>query len=256
MTVDREPLAWLPYFKTKTQAGVRLFCLPYAGGGAHTFRQWITALPPFIEVCPIQLPGRGNRLKDPPFTKLPPLVKAISEAIRPYLDKPFAFFGHSMGAVVGFELSRQLRRAYSLQPVHLFISGSCAPQQLNEERPFYHLPEPDFLKAVRRFNGMPEEIFEESELLQLILPALRADFSVCQTYIYVPEAPLGCPITAFGGSQDHGVSQSCLKAWRSQTKSAFSVKIVPGDHFFINTAQQDLLRVISLKLQQWERARE
>jgi len=212
------------------------------------FRAWSDGLPADVEVCPIQLPGRGPRLIEPPFNRLSPLIHALAEALFPLLDKPFAFFGHSLGALVSFELARQLRRQYAVQPVRLFISADRAPQIPNRDPPTHSLPEGEFLMAVRRLNGTPREVLEDEELRQIMLLLLRADFAVYETYEYSTEPPLNCPISAFGGLQDHRVSRGDLEAWRDQTNVSFSLRMFPGDHFFLNTTQPVLLRVLSQEL--------
>ncbi len=239
---------WVSWRSPNPQASLRLFCFPYAGGAALTFRTWHNSLPIAIEICPVELPGRGNRITSVPFTRLQLLVQAIAIAILPYLDKTFAFFGHSMGGLVSFELARLLRKNYGKSPVHLFVSGYRAPQVDDPDPPIHALPEPEFLEELRRLNGTPEVVLENTELMQMLLPALRADFAVIETYAYTPEPPLDCPITAFGGLQDQEVSCDDLKAWIEQTNAAFSLHTLPGDHFFLQSAQPLLLQSLSQEL--------
>jgi medium-chain acyl-[acyl-carrier-protein] hydrolase len=246
--------SWIAYRMPSPQARLRLFCFPYAGGGASIFRAWPEGLPADVEVCPVQLPGRGTRLMEPPFTRLPPLIQALAQALLPLLDKPFAFFGHSLGALVSFELARQLRRQHAVQPVCLFISADRAPQIPNRDPPIHSLPEGEFLVELRRLNGTPREVFEDEELMQIMLPLLRADFAVYETYGYSTEPPLNCPISAFGGLQDLRVSRGDLEAWRDQTSVAFSLRMFPGDHFFLNTTQPSLLAALSEELRGGQRA--
>ena len=240
--------SWIAYRKPRPQARLRLFCFPYAGGGALIFRTWADGLPADVEVCPIQLPGRGTRLMEPLFTQLSPLIQALAQALLPLLDKPFAFFGHSLGALVSFALARQLRRQYGVQPVHLFVSAGRAPQLPHQGLPVHTLPEEDFLAELRRLNGTPSAMLEHEELMQIALPVLWADFAVYETYVYATELPLNCPISTFGGLRDRTVSQSDLEAWREQTSGSFSLQMFPGDHFFLNTTQPLLLRVLSQEL--------
>jgi medium-chain acyl-[acyl-carrier-protein] hydrolase len=183
-----------------------------------------------------------------PFIELAPLVQALAQALAPLLDKPFAFFGHSLGALVGFELARQLRRQGDVQPVRLFVSADRAPQIPHRDRPLHALPEGEFLLELRRLNGIPRKVLEEAELMQIMLPVLRADFAVYETYLYSTEPPLTCPISAFGGLQDHRVSRGDLEAWRDQTSVSFSLRMFPGDHFFWQTTQPLLLQVLSQEL--------
>ena len=239
---------WLPHRKCNPGARLRLFCFPYAGGGAVVYRKWSQSLPATVEVCPVELPGRASRLQEPPFTKLLPLVHSLAQAIRAHLDKPFAFFGHSMGGVIGFELARHLRDEYGFGPSHLFVSGCPAPEMVNLDPPTFNLPEPEFFEELRRLNGTPKEVLEHPELMQLMLPLLRADFELTETYVYSSGRPLDCPISAFGGLRDDVVSREQLEAWLHHTSAGFSLRMFPGDHFFLQTAQTHLLRVLSDEL--------
>ncbi len=244
-TIDQ----WILYSRPRKQAQLRLFCFPYAGGGASIFRTWAEMLPSTIEVCPIQLPGRENRLLETPFSTLSPLIEHVAQALLPRLDLPFAFFGHSMGALISFELARYLRRkTYPFAPAHLFVSAHRAPQLPDPDPPTYYLPNAAFLNELRRLNGTPEEILQNQDLLRLLLPTLRADFALCETYQYVPDVPLGCPITTFGGLQDDEVSHEMLAAWRQQTSGAFTLRYFVGDHFFLHNEQAALLQVLSQNL--------
>jgi len=166
----------------------------------------------------------------------------------PYLEVPFAFFGHSMGALASFETARQLRREHALLPVHLLVSGCRAPQLPSPYPPLHALPDPEFLKELRLLNGIPRQALEYPELIELMLPTLRADFAVYDTYTYSTEPPLECPISAFGGLQDGKVSRDCLAAWRDQTSTSFSLQMFPGDHFFLHTAQPLLLQTLYREL--------
>jgi medium-chain acyl-[acyl-carrier-protein] hydrolase len=248
MTVASVLDSWITRHKPNPQARIRLFCFPYAGAGIAIFRAWPDALPADVEVCPVQFPGRGTRLTEPPFTRLAPLIQALAEALFPLFDKQFAFFGHSLGALVSFELARQLRRQYGVQPVRLFISADRAPQIPNRDPPVYDLPEGEFLAELRRLKGTPRELLQDEEVMQIMLPLLRADFAVYETYEYATEPPLNCPISVFGGLQDQRVTRGDLDAWRDQTSVCFSLRMFPGDHFFLNTTQPALLRVLSQEL--------
>lgn len=248
MTATPTSNSWIRCPKPNPQARLRLFCFPYAGGWTLSFRTWSESLPTAVEVCTVELPGRGTRLLETPFTRLEPLVQVLAQALLPHLDKPFAFFGHSMGGLVSFELARFLRKNFGLIPVHLFVSGRCAPQLPATDPPIHALPEPEFLEELRRLNGTPQEVLKNAELRQLCLPALRADFAVIETYVYKAGLTLDCPITAFGGLQDREVSCDQLEAWRDQTSASFSQQMLPGDHFFLHSAQPLLLQILSQKL--------
>ena len=231
-------------------ARLRLFCFPYAGGGASIYRTWASGLPVDIEVCAIQLPGREARGQEQPFTRLAEMVQAIASGITPWLDKPYAFFGHSMGSHLAFELARDLRRQGDPGPRHLFVSGRHAPQMADPDPPIHHLPTPEFIDELRRLHGTPEEVLQHAELMELLMPILRADFAACETYEYAPEPPLNCPITAFGGLEDASADRDTMLAWREQTSSAFSVQVFPGDHFFLHSARPLLLQTITGELTQ------
>jgi medium-chain acyl-[acyl-carrier-protein] hydrolase len=184
------------------------------------------------------------------FTRLAPLVRALAQGLAPLLDKPFGFFGHSLGALVAFELTRQLRRQSGPQPVHLLVSAARAPQMPRKDRPIHALPEEEFLGELHRLNGIPGKVLEDTELMQFMLPILRADFAVFETYQYSAEPPLGCALAGFGGLQDRRVSSEDIEAWRDQTSASFSLRMFPGDHFFLNAAQPLLLQQIAQELRQ------
>jgi medium-chain acyl-[acyl-carrier-protein] hydrolase len=232
------------------QARLRLFCFPYAGGAASIFYTWPDDLPKDVEVCPIQLPGRQDRIRETPFTHVTPLVQAIAPAIRPYLDKPYAFFGHSLGTLISFELARLLAAQNDPGPVRLLVSGHRAPQAPDPNPPIHHLPDAEFIEELERLNGTPEMVLENPELLQLFLPLLRADFTAAETYTYTAGAPLDCHISAFGGLQDDKVSRDGLAAWQEQTRRTFTLRMFPGDHFFLHSARALLLQALSRDLLQ------
>jgi surfactin synthase thioesterase subunit len=227
---------------------MRLFCVPYAGGAANIYRRWTESLGAIVEVWAIELPGRGSRLRERPFTTLPDLVQNLGPAFRPYQDKPFAFFGHSMGAIISFELARYLRRERLRNPLHLFVSGCRALQLPDSRPPTYDLPEAEFMEELRRLNGTPGDVLDHPEMMEFILPLLRADFALTQTYEYTHEPPLDCPITAFGGFQDEEINRASVEAWQAQTTSVFSSYLLPGDHFFLDSSRTALLEVLAREL--------
>jgi medium-chain acyl-[acyl-carrier-protein] hydrolase len=248
MVVNATDKKWFSSQKRNSQAKLKLFCFPYAGGNSQTYRVWPFKLPETIEVQAVNLPGRGTRLREAPFTRLTPLVHEIAEAIVPELDKPFAFFGHSMGALIAFELTHQLRKQNHLSPVHLIVSGRSAPQIPDTDPQTHDLPEKEFMEELRRLNGTPAEALEHPELMQLMLPILRADFAICETYTYEDRSVLDCPIAALGGLDDANVPREELTAWRERTTGAFTMRMFPGDHFYLHTAQLPLLETITTLL--------
>ncbi len=241
---------------SNSQAAMRLFCFPYAGGNSLLFRKWRDTLSKNIEVCPVELPGRLSQRHIPPFTRMESLVNAIAISLLPYLEKPFAFFGHSMGGLVSFELARFLRANYNLQPTHLFISGRRPPQIPGTAAPIHSLPLPEFIAQLRRLNGTPTAVLENAELMQILVPILRADFAVLENYTYIDEPPLDCAIAQartqgfaiFGGLEDKEVSQDELAAWRVQTTNSFQLQMFRGDHFFLHSAQDLLLQSLAQQL--------
>ncbi len=240
--------SWIFGRRPNPHAGLRLFCFPYAGSSAVVYRSWTEGLPAGVDVCPVQYPGRGTRLMEPSFTRLEPLVEALARALEPLLDRPFAFFGHSLGALVSFELARQIRRQSGILPVCLLVSAGRAPQVPPRHRSIHALPEGEFLEEMRRLNGTPVEVLQNIEIMRILLPVLRADFAIGETYAYSPEPPLACRIISIGGEQDHRVSRDDLDGWREQTNAGFSLRMFPGDHFFLNTDRELLLRFVSEEL--------
>jgi medium-chain acyl-[acyl-carrier-protein] hydrolase len=231
---------WFVCLRPNPDATTRLFCFPYAGGGIPVFRGWAEGLPD-VEVWVASLPGRWSRLQERPLTDLPTLVEQLELALRPLAGDRFAFFGHSLGAQVAFELARRLRRRGQPQPLHLFVSASPAPQCPSSHPPLHTLPREAFIAVLRARHALLDEVLTHQELLDLVLPALLADFTLLETAVYVTEPPLGCPITAFGGAADVQVSAAELAAWSAQTTATFTQRLLPGDHLFLHTNRAELL---------------
>jgi medium-chain acyl-[acyl-carrier-protein] hydrolase len=228
-------------------AKLRLFCFPSAGGGASMYYPWTKALAPGIEVYLVQLPGRENRLMERPFERFDELISTLAQRLRPHFGQPFAFFGHSMGALISFGLTRYLLQQGEPVPVHLFLSAYRAPQVPNAEA-LHQLSDAALIRKMIELNGTQRSVFENPEMRQLLLPVCRADFGVCETYLHTPGESLNIPITAFGGWQDPRVSQSVLEAWREQTRNAFILHMLPGDHFFWRSNPQPIWQIISQSL--------
>jgi surfactin synthase thioesterase subunit len=240
---------WIARPRPNPEARHRLFCFPYAGMGAAAFRGWWDELPPDVEICLSRLPGRDSRLREAPYDQLLPLATEIAEAIAGLLDRPFSLFGHSMGAWLAFEVARQLRRAGSNLPSQLFVSGRRAPHLPDRETELGPLTDAEFVTQIRRrFDGIPQAIVDDNELLQLMLPSLRADVTMLETYVYRPEDPFDCPIVAFGGSEDNETTVDDLNAWQLHTTGRFALKMFPGGHFFLNSARSSLLSAIASDL--------
>ncbi|MEN9568432.1 MAG: hypothetical protein RLZZ69_3628, partial [Cyanobacteriota bacterium] len=222
----------------------RLFCFPHAGAGASIFDSWSEKFPSDIEVISIQLPGRENRLEEATVTRLKPLVQTLTPLFEEYLDVPFAFFGHSMGALLGFEVARQLRRQSWSVPNSLFVSAYRAPQIPDLELPIYKLPETKFIKAISDYQGVSLENLQNLESRQTLISNLKADFEILQTYFYTKEEPLESHIHAFGGIADPKVSRHELAAWKQQTKFDFQLEMFNGNHFFLREAENEVINTI------------
>jgi medium-chain acyl-[acyl-carrier-protein] hydrolase len=245
----RSPInGWAIYPSRNPSARLRLFCFPYAGGGATIFSPWARMLPPEVEVVAVQPPGREGRLSEKPIPDLAELVAAMHRELLPHFDKPFAFYGHSNGGLMAFELARTLRRTGGPMPRHIFVGGRPAPQLVLEEERIHALPHDEFIDALRRYAGTPEEILQNAEIMELIMPLLRADFSLGETYAYTPEAPLHVPISAYHGVRDSEVTAEQVEAWREQTSAEFRFTTFPGDHFFINGDRAQVLQEMSREL--------
>jgi medium-chain acyl-[acyl-carrier-protein] hydrolase len=202
-----------------------------------------------VELCAVQMPGRESRWKEPAFTRLGDLVAALHDGLLPHLDRPYAFFGHSLGALIAFELARALRRSGRPGPTHLFASAHRAPQCPNPHPDMRHLADGPFVDEIRRrYGGIPQAVLEHPELMALMLPCLRADFTVFETYRYADERPLECPISAFGGESDDYVRRDALEAWSTQTTGGFWLRMVPGDHFFVQGRRTEVLDAVAAAL--------
>jgi medium-chain acyl-[acyl-carrier-protein] hydrolase len=240
--------SWFVGVQQRPRRRLRLFCFPYAGGGSLIFRQWADRLPADIEVVAVELPGRGGRLRERAFCRLSDLVGALMGPIAPLLDVPYALFGHSMGAMIAFELTRALRRCNRPQPEGLFVSARAAPHIIDCEPVTYTLPDAELIGELEKLNGTPPEVLGHLELMQMMLPLIRADFELVQTYQYSAEQRLQCPITAFGGIRDIEVPQCSLLPWGEHTSSEFKLRLLDGDHFFLKSSQNELLSMLSCDL--------
>ena len=247
MTTTSSPHPWLVRPAPHPDAALRLFCFPYAGGGSAIYHYWPKGLPSTIEVCALRLPGRETRISETPFTRLTSLTHALSDVLLPDLDRPFAFFGHSLGGLISFELVNVLRQQQRPLPVHLYISAS-RPPQLAPTTAVHQLPTPDFIDHLRGLLGTPEEVLNNQDMMQLLLPCIRADFAMSETYTYTPQAALDCPITAFGGWQDHLVDHDAINAWRAHTHGRFKLLMLAGGHFYIHSERSTLLELLAREL--------
>jgi medium-chain acyl-[acyl-carrier-protein] hydrolase len=232
---------WAVCLRRRPRAALRLFCFPHAGGGPANFRGWADEMPESIEVWPVHLPGRERRIAEEPIPSIAGLVAAMTEGLRDLLDGRFALFGHSMGALLSFELTRQLRRQGLAGPRCLAVSGFGAPHIPSIRAPIGHLPDVEFLAELHRLQGTPPGVLDDPELVELLLPVLRADFLAVETYCFEADTPLTCPIFAYGGASDTEVPGEHLVQWDLHTSGAFATRLFRGDHFYLHSRRAELI---------------
>jgi len=232
-------------FHRRPQARLRLFCFPWAGVGASAFFPWSQYLSHEIEVNGVQYPGREDRLREAPMRRMSPLAELLLRDLQSYGDQPFAFWGHSMGALVAFELTRHLARAGGPTPGYLLVSGRQPPHLPEPLEPIHHLPDAELVSELqRRYGGMPDAIARDPEVRAVFLPTIRADLELIHTYVHEPGPPLDCGISALGGTEDR-VSRAQLEGWSVHTQGTFRLHHLPGDHFFITVRNEAVIRHVT-----------
>ncbi len=244
MTRKVDPSAWFVRLRPNPGAVLRFYCFPYAGGSIPVFRSWLAEMPATIEMIIVQLPGRGTRILEKPYLNAADAVPGLVEALLADVDRPYAFFGHSLGALLSFEAACRMQEIGKAAPRVVFASGRSAPQMPDPNAPIHQLPDHEFIQKLREFEGTPKEILENPDLLEIFLPVLRADFQMNETYCYQAGPKLECDLMVFGGDQDQRVPLTHLQAWSALTNREFSIKIFPGNHFFLHSAQESLLKTV------------
>lgn len=236
---------WVRISPSRPGERLRLVCFPYAGGTAATYHSWQTHLPESISLCAVQLPGRADRIREMPIKQLGSMLACLETALAPvFRAGPFAFFGHSMGALIAFELTRRLRQRGGPEPVVLFVSGRAAPDIADiAATPLHALSNAELVDWLRALNGTPEEVLANPEAMELVIGSLRADVEMLETWRHVVEPPLHVPIVALAGQQDTSVTVSDVNAWSRQTTAAFTLEYLHGDHFFV---ESDVGRVVKI----------
>ncbi|MGG3571972.1 thioesterase domain-containing protein [Bacillus gobiensis] len=243
---------WVIIDEVKPEARMRLFCFSYAGGGANVYKTWNKYLPDDLELASIELPGRGRRITEPSIRHKDILVETLKKAILPYLEeKPFCFFGHSMGALIAYELIQSLNKSEGLLPRHFFPSAHRAPHlQRSTNKTTYNLPDDALIQRLRELDGTPETVLNNKELLNIVLPIMRADLQICETYQYSADNKvLSVPITAFAGKGDRSVAVESIDAWSSLTSRSFDCIKMEGNHFFIHQHEQVIVQKIAETLE-------
>lgn len=230
MNVEYGP--WVLRPQPRPEAKLRLFCLPPVGGTASMFRSWQDALPESVEVLPVQLPGRETRFRDPAFTKLEEFLPEMDRLID-LEQRPYALYGHSMGARLAFESVRARHAAGGTLPERLFVSGRVPPHRKPHFRLSYNLSEDEFRKEIENYGGTPPAVLQDEELMELFLPILRADFTLLETIPEREAEPLPVAIAAFGGADDPRATPDDMQAWRAFAGAGFVHHTTPGAHFFI-----------------------
>ena len=241
---------WITCPAPNPSARLRLFCLPFAGGGASAFRSWARALPRSIEVCPVQLPGRENRIRESPYTDIQSLAGLLAGQMQMYLQKPYALYGHSMGALLAFELARMLQRNNAPLPLTLFLAAHRAAHLAPRRAPLYSLPDEELIQALRRLGGLQDEVLENRELLNILLPTIRADLTLCDLYDYSSAAPLNCSFQLYGGRDDKDVLHEDLEAWGQHSTKGSNLRVFTGGHFFLRSDSDALMQAIGSVLAQ------
>jgi medium-chain acyl-[acyl-carrier-protein] hydrolase len=227
---------------------VAMVVFPYAGGGAAAFHSWLPYLPSWVALHLVLLPGREDRFWETPLSRGVEIVEEVTRAIASTVDVPFLLFGHSMGSMLAFEVARQLRRIYSHNASALLVSGRCAPQLISRTPRLADLPDSDLLRhVIQLYGGIPPEVLNEPELVEMMARVLKADLRVIETYQYAAEEALHCPIAAYGGQTDPWVTQVELNAWREQTVSMFTAEQYEGGHFYFRSAESERQLLGSLR---------
>lgn len=237
---------WLLRFGQRSEAAVRLFCFAHAGGSAASYRLWPQGLPSWIEVLAVQLPGRATRLGEPPIGDLELLIDSARRALEPMMDRPYALFGHSMGAVLAGELARSMCTDGARAPSHLIVSGRRPARLMDALPPMNGLSDDAFVAEINhRYGGIPKEIMEHPDVLALLLPGLRADIRALETFNPAPRSPIACSIAALGGSADPLTTRAHMEAWRDETTGAFRMRMFEGNHFYLEPRRSEVLAEIA-----------
>ncbi|MBO4206243.1 thioesterase II family protein [Micromonospora echinofusca] len=233
---------------SESAAPVRLFCFPFAGGNAAAFLPWQALLGPDVELWVAQLPGRGARLFEPPLSDLDELVGELTGAMAGYTDRPYALFGHSLGALVAFEVARALHRDGRPGPRGLWVAGAEGPRTRSVRQVLHDLPDAELIEALRDYGGTPTELLDDPEMMALLLPGLRADFALDECYTYRPGAPLDLPVHVLLADRDPHVEPARVAGWSQESSRPVQRHVFPGDHFFLFPHQATITALLAAGL--------
>lgn len=223
---------------------LKLFCVPYAGGSAMAYARWRKYLSSSIDLCPIEMAGRGSRDAVPFNTNFNETVDDLYEMIKDKIEYPYAIFGHSMGCWLAYELYQKIISMGHKEPVHIFLSGNAAPHVKKYEKLSQDLSDAEFKEEILKLGGTRKEVFANKQLFNVYLPILRADYRVLESYQYKGKRQINCNVTVFSGTNDE-FSQEDIKTWEDYTHYFFSVYTFEGGHFFINEKTQEVVKVIN-----------
>jgi surfactin synthase thioesterase subunit len=222
---------------------IRMICLPFAGGSKYSYYRYVKLAPEWLEVIPVDLPGRGARLNERLLTDMQAVVDDVLSNIRRYMDSPYVLYGHSMGALTVLLLTRRIRKEGLRMPLHLFVTGHGGPSANDSKIIRYNLPENELIEELNVLDGMPGEIIKDKFLLRFFLPVIRADFKAIETFTYSPEQKLDIPITCVIGREEK-ISLEKAKAWENETTARVDVRQFPGKHFFIYQHDKEIMTLI------------
>lgn len=234
---------WIRSFRPAPEAPERLVCFPHAGGSASFYLPVATALSPRVDVVAVQYPGRQDRRNEPGLTSVAELADRIAETLYGWDDKPLTFFGHSMGAVVAFEVARRLEQS-GTGPVRLFASGRRAPSRTRDERT-HTLGDDRLIAEIRSLSGTDSRFLDDEELLRMVLPAIRSDYTAVETYLAAPDDTVRCPVTVLTGDDDPKTSIEEARAWEGHTLGGSELHVFPGGHFYLTERAADVLAVLT-----------
>ena len=241
---------WFKTYKTSKNSKIRIFCFPYAGGSAQVFSKWPTQLPDYVDLIAIQSPGRGRRFSEKPIDCLKTKVQLLHQEILPYTDKPYLFVGHSNGALLAYELARELQKSGNSNLQHIVLSAKRAPHLPSIKAPIHDLPNEQFIAELKGYNFTPNEVLENEELMELFLPMLRADFSLSDTHQFNDECPLETDASLFWGNQDEDVPLNDVLAWGKLIKGNTNLVEFNDGHFFISSKESLFLKEVNQLIKQ------